>query len=77
MVLFGSVAKVTLVWDMADLFMALMALTNLISISLLAKFAYIALDDYIKQKRAGIASPTFDSSILPTQKGIYAWDKDK
>lgn len=30
MVLFGSVAKVALVWDMADLFMALMAITNLV-----------------------------------------------
>jgi AGCS family alanine or glycine:cation symporter len=77
MVLFGSIAKVTLVWDLADLFMALMALTNLIAIARLAKFAYIALDDYIKQKRAGIESPTFDSSIMPSQKGIYAWNKDK
>ncbi|MFA7069107.1 MAG: alanine/glycine:cation symporter family protein [Acidaminococcaceae bacterium] len=77
MVLFGSIAKVALVWNMADLFMALMALTNLIAISQLAKYSYIALDDYVKQKKAGIESPTFDSSILPTQKGIYAWDKDK
>lgn len=30
MVLFGSVAKVALVWDLADLFMALMAITNLV-----------------------------------------------
>ncbi|MDD4320591.1 MAG: alanine/glycine:cation symporter family protein [Acidaminococcaceae bacterium] len=77
MVLFGSIAKVALVWNMADLFMALMALTNLIAISQLAKYSYIALDDYVKQKKAGIENPTFDSSILPTQKGIYAWDKDK
>ncbi|MDD4722846.1 MAG: alanine/glycine:cation symporter family protein, partial [Acidaminococcaceae bacterium] len=77
MVLFGSIAKVAVVWNMADLFMALMALTNLIAISQLAKYSYIALDDYVKQKKAGIENPTFDSSILPTQKGIYAWDKDK
>ena len=34
MVLFGSVAKVALVWDLADLFMALMAITNLVAIAI-------------------------------------------
>lgn len=77
MVLFGSVAKVALVWNMADLFMALMALTNLTAISQLAKYSYIALDDYTKQKRAGIESPAFDPKIIPDQKGIHAWGKDK
>ena len=76
MVLFGSVAKVSLVWDMADLFMALMALTNLIAISQLAKYSYIALDDYVSQKRAGIASPVFDPKIIPEQRGIQAWKTD-
>lgn len=75
MVLFGSVAKIGLVWDMADLFMGLMAITNLIAIAILAKYAYIALDDYILQKRKGIAEPVFDISIMPSTKGIYAWDK--
>ena len=75
MVLFGSIAKVALVWNMADLFMALMALTNLIAISQLAKYSYIALDDYVKQKKAGIASPIFDPKIIPEQKGIYAWKR--
>ena len=76
MVLFGSVAKVSLVWDMADLFMALMALTNLIAISQLAKYSYIALDDYVAQKRAGIVSPVFDPKIIPEQRGIQAWKTD-
>jgi len=75
MVLFGSIAKVALVWNMADLFMALMALTNLIAISQLAKYSYIALDDYVKQKKAGIDSPIFDPKIIPEQKGIYAWKR--
>ncbi len=76
MVLFGSIAKVALVWNMADLFMALMALTNLIAISQLAKYSYIALDDYVKQKKAGIDRPIFDPKIIPEQKGIHAWGKD-
>ncbi|WP_293720627.1 alanine/glycine:cation symporter family protein [uncultured Phascolarctobacterium sp.] len=76
MVLFGSVAKVALVWDMADLFMALMAITNLVAIALLGKYAYIALHDYMDQKRAGIEEPEFDPAILPSQQGIEVWHKD-
>ena len=77
MVMFGSVAKVALVWDMADLFMALMALTNLGAISMLAKHVYIALEDYVRQKRAGITEPIFDASIMPSQKGIHCWPNSK
>jgi AGCS family alanine or glycine:cation symporter len=68
MVLFGSVAKVALVWDLADLFMALMAITNLVAIAILGKYAYIALHDYMDQKRAGIVEPEFDPAILPSQR---------
>jgi len=77
MVLFGSVAKISIVWDMADLFMALMAITNLIAIVFLAKYALIALNDYADQKRRGIKEPTFDPSILPSQQGIKVWQKNK
>ncbi|MCD7874138.1 MAG: alanine:cation symporter family protein [Acidaminococcaceae bacterium] len=76
MVLFGSVAKVALVWDMADLFMALMAITNLVAIALLGKYAYIVLHDYMDQKRAGIEESEFDPAILPSQQGIEVWHKD-
>lgn len=77
MVMFGSVAKVALVWDLADLFMALMAITNLGAIAFLAKYAYIALDDYIKQKRAGVLEPVFDRNIMPDQTGIECWQEEK
>ena len=76
MVLFGSVAKVALVWDLADLFMALMAITNLVAIAILGKYAYIALHDYMDQKRAGIVEPEFDPAILPSQRGIEVWQKE-
>ena len=76
MVLFGSVAKVALVWDLADLFMALMAITNLVAIAILGKYAYIALHDYMDQKRAGIVEPEFDPAILPSQRGIEVWKKE-
>lgn len=73
MVFFGSIAELSLVWNLADLFMALMAITNLIAITLLAKYAYIALDDYKKQKAQGIVEPIFKASILPNTKGIFFW----
>lgn len=43
MIIFGSVAKVQLVWDLADLFMGFMVIVNLIAILLLSKVAFAAL----------------------------------
>lgn len=77
MVIFGSVAKISLVWDLADLFMALMAITNLIAISFLGKYAFVALKDYTKQKENGIENPVFDADILPSQQGIEVWHDKK
>ena len=76
MVFFGSVAELSLVWNLADLFMALMAITNIIAILLLGKYAFIALDDYTQQKKQGIKDPVFKASILPKQDGIYWWKDD-
>ena len=76
MVLFGSIAKISLVWDMADLFMGLMAITNLFSITLLSKYSFICLKDYIDQKRAGIKEPIFNPEIIPNQQGITVWQKN-
>ena len=77
MVMFGSVAEVPLVWNLADLFMALMAIVNLVAIAQLSKYAYIALNDYFAQKRAGIVEPKFDPSVMPDQKGIYCWGNEE
>ena len=77
MVFFGSVAELSLVWDMADLFMGLLCLTNLYAISQLGRYAYIALNDYIMQRSNGVKEPTFDPSILPDETGIYAWGMEK
>jgi AGCS family alanine or glycine:cation symporter len=73
MTFIGSVASLSLVWDLADLFMALMALVNLVAITLLGKYAYAALKDYARQKEQGIAEPEFDAGCLPDQKGIHIW----
>ena len=60
-----SVAGLDLVWNLADLFMAIMTLTNLIAILLLGKIAFKALADYNRQKKAGIKSPVFKSASIP------------
>lgn len=75
MVLFGSVAKISLVWDLADLFMAFMALMNIIVIVLLGKYAFAALDDYIQQKKAG-KDPVFYSSNIKNLTGTECWEKE-
>ena len=75
MVFFGAVASLDLVWSLADLFMALMAMLNLGAILLLGRYAFIAQKDYFRQKAEGIAEPEFDPAILPSQKGILAWPR--
>ena len=75
MVLFGSFAELSFVWDSADLFMGFLCLTNLYAIARLGKYAFIVLDDYVSQKNKGIEEPVFDPSILPSNHGIYAWKK--
>ena len=77
MVFVGSIASLSLVWDMADLFMALMAIVNLVAIFMLGKYAIAALRDYNAQKRRGILDPVFDPRILPDKKGVQCWPRDE
>ena len=73
MVLFGSVASLDIVWNLADIFMAIMAIINLIAITLLGKFAFRALDDYREQKKAGIKDPVFKASSIEEFKNLELW----
>lgn len=75
MVFFGAMAKVDLVWNMADLFMGLMAVLNLVVIFLLGKVAFKVLDDYVKQRKAG-KNPEFKASSIPGLKGAECWEDD-
>lgn len=63
-IFYGSINNFTLAWDLADIFMAIMAIINLISIVLLGKWAILALKDYSKQKRAGL-DPVFYADTIP------------
>ena len=74
MAAFGCVAELPLVWNLADLFMGFLALTNLYAIARLAKYACAALDDYITKKKSGITEPDFSSNTLGDSDGIHAWN---
>lgn len=75
MVLFGSLAKVSLVWNLADISMGLMAILNLIAIALLGKISFAALEDYRKQKKMGIKEPVFYKDSIPGLTNIECWDE--
>ena len=74
MVMFGAVATLDLAWSLADVTMGLMALCNLIAISLLGKYAFRLLEDYRAQKSAGIKDPVFTKNRLKeVEKDIECW----
>ncbi len=72
MVMFGSVASLQIVWDFADFAMAIMALTNLIAIGLLGKYAFRTLDHYLEQRKQGI-NPVFYANDIKGLKGVECW----
>lgn len=72
MVVFGSIAKIQIVWDMADLFMGFMAIINLIAITMLSKIAFAALKDYDRQKKQGI-EPVFYADSIEGLNNIECW----
>ena len=74
MVFFGCLANLETVWNLADVFMGFMAIINLIAITLLSKIAFKALDDYKKQKKAGIKSPVFKASSIPELENVEEWN---
>lgn len=76
MVMFGSVAQVQLVWNLADLFMGLMALINIAIIIILGKIAFLVLDDFTQQRKAG-KNPVFYAKSIPTLKNTDCWEEDR
>ena len=49
-IFYGAVNSFDLAWNLADIFMGLMAMMNLIAILLLGKWALAALKDYSEQR---------------------------
>ena len=77
MVLFGSIASMDLVWNIADVFMGLMAILNLIAIVLLSKIVIKALQDYTAQKKAGKDPVFYASSIPELGDEVEEWREDE
>lgn len=76
MVVYGCMADFQLVWDMADLFMGLMALINLVVITLLSNVAYKVYKDYAKQRKQGL-DPVFKAKNIPGLKHAETWEEEK
>lgn len=76
MVMLGALASLKVVWNLGEVFMALITLCNLVAIVILGKHAFALLNDYRSQKRRGIKNPQFKRSSMPSiEKDIDAWDE--
>lgn len=78
-ILFGALVNATLIWDMADVAMGVMALLNLVAILLLSQKAFTVIEDYERQRRGG-AEPTFSRARIPAlTPGIEAdvWTEEE
>jgi alanine or glycine:cation symporter, AGCS family len=73
-VVLGAVAELALVWNIADLFMAFMAITNLIAITLLSRIAFATFNDYIAQKKSG-KDPVFRADSIKGLRNTECWDE--
>ena len=74
MVVFGTIAKLQIVWDLADLFMGLMAMINIYAIIRLHPIAIKAFRNYQKQKKSG-RDPTFYAEDIEVWEGADCWSK--
>lgn len=72
-VLIGAGQKSSLVWNLADVLMGLMAIINLPVIIILARPALAALRDYLKQKSEG-KKPTFRASDIGMKEKTDYWN---
>ena len=76
MIIAGSFLSMPLVWQLADIIMALMAITNLTAILLLSPVVTLIARDYLRQRKLGVP-PVFDPARYPDVKVQLApgtWD---
>lgn len=76
MVLVGSQLRMPLLWHLADVIMAFMAITNLTAILLLSPVVNLVASDYLRQRKMGV-TPVFDPKRYPDinrQLAPGAWD---
>ncbi|WP_097026990.1 alanine/glycine:cation symporter family protein [Clostridium peptidivorans] len=75
MVFIGSMASLDMVWNLADLFMGLMALLNIVVIFKLSKIVSKVIQDYAAQKREG-KDPVFYAENIEGLVNTECWSKD-
>ena len=76
MVMTGSLLHMPLIWQLADVIMALMAITNLTAILLLSPVVTLIARDYLRQRKLGVP-PVFDAARYPEIEAQIApgtWD---
>ncbi|MCK7227759.1 sodium:alanine symporter family protein [Enterobacter asburiae] len=76
MIIAGSFLSMPLVWQLADIIMALMAITNLTAILLLSPVVTLIARDYLRQRKLGVP-PVFDPARYPDVEAQLApgtWD---
>ena len=66
-VIYGAASTAGFVWKLGDIGVGLMAWLNIVAILLLRKPALAALKDYERQRKEGVADPTFDPRALGIQ----------
>jgi alanine or glycine:cation symporter, AGCS family len=74
MVMFGALASLQIVWDLADLSMAFMATINLIALALLGRIAFRVLRHYVEQRKRG-KDPVFYADSIPGLGKLEGWEK--
>ena len=76
-VVIGALTTLDLVWNAVDIAMAIMTVTNLVALIVLAPWGLGALRDYEAQRKRGIADPVFvakDNPLLPGDLPGDVWD---
>ena len=76
MIMTGALLSMPVVWQLADVIMALMAITNLTAILLLSPVVTLIAKDYLRQRKLGL-KPVFDPTRYPeieAQLAPGSWD---
>ena len=75
LIFIGAGSESGLLWDLADVLMGGMALINIPVIIILGKKAYVALNDYVAQKKAG-KEPVFLAKTVGLEGQVDCWQED-
>ena len=75
-VFFGAQSSLTLAWNLADIFMGLEAVINIVVILILGKWAFAALEDYKAQKKRGL-DPVYVASDFPGMPATECWHETR